>query len=44
MLEDLELILEALKNGDQADAYNMLEEVIQELKIKKLLNETNTEI
>ena len=37
MLEDLELILEALRNGDQADAYNMLEEVIQELKIKKLL-------
>jgi|TARA_R100000479_G_scaffold137520_1_gene73941 DNA-binding GntR family transcriptional regulator len=44
MLEDLELILEALKNGDQADAYAMLEEVIQELKIKKLLDETNTEI
>ena len=40
MLEDLEIILEAQKNGDQADAYNMLEEVIQELKIKKLLDET----
>lgn len=44
MLEDLELILEALTNGDQADAYAMLEEVIQELKIKKLLDETNTKI